>query len=74
MAAVPVLSDNMSSLTVVYGFPDLHVFGEMVDTIGTSEAFQKCSLKPATRHLRKLELSLQSTKIKLHPAHAHFTA
>ena len=45
MAAVPVLSDNMSSLTVVYGFPDLHVFGEMLDTIGTSEAFQEMLVK-----------------------------
>ena len=45
MAAVPVLSDNMSALTVVYGFPDLRVFGEMVDTIGTSEAFQEMLVK-----------------------------
>ena len=39
-AAVPVLSDNMNSLTVIYGFPDLHVFAEMGDPIGTSDALQ----------------------------------
>lgn len=41
MAAVPVLSDDMNTMSIVYGFEDLATFGEMVDTVGTSDAFQE---------------------------------
>lgn len=40
-AAVPVLSADMNSMSVIYGFPDLVTFGKMVDTVGTSPEFQE---------------------------------
>ena len=40
MAGVPVLASRMDTMTVVYGFADMHAFGEGVDRIGMSPEFQ----------------------------------
>jgi len=40
MAGVPVIASRMDTMTVVYGFADLHAFGEGVDRVGMSAEFQ----------------------------------
>ena len=44
---LPVTSDNMSSVTVSYQFRSVEHFGEVVDTVGTSEEFQALVAKAA---------------------------
>lgn len=41
MAGVPVIASRMDTMTVVYGFADLHAFGEGVDRVGMSPEFQE---------------------------------
>ena len=41
MAGVPVIASKMDTMTVVYGFADLHAFGEGVDRVGMSAEFQE---------------------------------
>lgn len=40
MAGIPVLASRMDTMTVVYGFADMHAFGDGVDRIGMSPEFQ----------------------------------
>ena len=45
MAGVPVIASRMDTMTVVYGFADLHAFGEGVDRVGMSAEFQEMVAK-----------------------------